>query len=97
MEVNNSTQNSFNDINKTNNETKISFKNYIKIYKLGTRDIATNGVIAALYTALTYAFFFLSYGFLFNPIGVKFWGLIPLKSIFFKLKNRSFFYGKYNL
>jgi len=85
MEENNSTQNSFNEINKTNNETKMSFKNYIKLYKLGTRDIATNGVIAALYTALTYAFFFMSYG----PIQFRISEFLVLLVFF----NPNYIYG----
>lgn len=41
---------------------KERLKNYFKLYKLGTRDIAYNAIIAALYVALTYAFYWCSYG-----------------------------------
>ena len=41
---------------------KNKIKNYFNLYKLDTKGIATNGIIAALYTVLTYAFFFISYG-----------------------------------
>mgnify|MGYP002515276579 FL=1 len=37
-------------------------KNYFSCFKLDTRSIASNAIIAARYTALTYAFFFCSYG-----------------------------------
>ena len=36
------------------------FKNYFSCFKLDTRSIAANAIIAAMYTALTYAFFFCS-------------------------------------
>ncbi len=38
------------------------FRNYFKAMKLDTKSIAQNAIVAALYTALTYAFFFCSYG-----------------------------------
>lgn len=44
------------------NKIKTKIKNYFSLYKLKTRDIAYNGIIAALYTVLTYSFFFISYG-----------------------------------
>ncbi len=37
-------------------------KNYFSLYKLKTKDIATNAIVAALYVALTYAFYWCSYG-----------------------------------
>ncbi len=37
-------------------------KDYFKCFRMGTRDIAANAIIAALYVALTYAFSFMSYG-----------------------------------
>lgn len=41
---------------------KTKIKNYFACFKLDTRSIASNAIIAARYTALTYAFFFCSYG-----------------------------------
>ncbi|MFA6829743.1 MAG: QueT transporter family protein [Bacilli bacterium] len=47
----------------TTQEAKPSFwKNYFNSLKLDTRSIARNAIIAAVYVALTYAFFFTSYG-----------------------------------
>lgn len=44
------------------NGAKEYFRNYFKAMKLDTKSIARNAIVAALYTALTYAFFFCSYG-----------------------------------
>lgn len=41
---------------------KTKIKDYFACFKLDTRSIASNAIIAARYTALTYAFFFCSYG-----------------------------------
>lgn len=41
---------------------KERIKNYFSLYKLGTKDIANNAIVAALYAVLTYAFVFMSYG-----------------------------------
>ncbi len=54
-------------VSKAEEETKKSgvkefFRNYFKAMKLDTKSIARNAIVAALYTALTYAFFFCSYG-----------------------------------
>lgn len=38
------------------------FKTYFNCFKLDTRSIARNAIIAAMYVALTYAFYFCSYG-----------------------------------
>ena len=38
------------------------FKSYLSCFRMKTKDIAANAIIAALYVALTYAFSFLSYG-----------------------------------
>ncbi len=38
------------------------FKTYLKCFHMSTKDIASNAIIAALYVALTYAFYFISYG-----------------------------------
>lgn len=46
---------------------KTKIKNYFACFKLDTRSIASNAIIAARYTALTYAFFFCSYG----PVQVR--------------------------
>lgn len=44
-------------------ETKEGFfKQYAKCFRMTTKDIAANAIIAALYIALTYAFYFMSYG-----------------------------------
>ncbi len=45
-----------------NKTFKEKCKDYFSCFKLGTKDIATNAIIAALYVALTYGFFFMSYG-----------------------------------
>ncbi len=41
---------------------KERLKEYFSCYKLTTRDIATNALVGALYVALTYAFYWCSYG-----------------------------------
>lgn len=38
------------------------FRAYLHCFRLKTKDIAANAIIAALYIALTYAFYFMSYG-----------------------------------
>lgn len=38
------------------------FRRYLSCFRLRTKDIAANAILAALYVALTYAFYFLSYG-----------------------------------
>ncbi len=38
------------------------FSTYAKCFRMSTKDIAANAIIAALYVALTYAFYFMSYG-----------------------------------
>ena len=43
-------------------EGKGFFRRYLACFRMGTRDIAENAIVAALYVALTYAFYFLSYG-----------------------------------
>ena len=43
-------------------EKKHPVRDYFACFKMGTRDIASNAIIAALYVALTYAFAFMSYG-----------------------------------
>jgi len=43
-------------------EKKHPIRDYFQCFKLDTRSIATNSIIAAMYVALTYAFFFTSYG-----------------------------------
>jgi|GEM_PF-85368 uncharacterized membrane protein len=43
------------------NGKKNPIKEYFHCFKMDTRSIATNAVIAAMYVALTYAFFFMSY------------------------------------
>lgn len=50
-----------------NNETVFVKKtdpiyDYFSCFKLDTKSIATNAIVAAMYVALTYAFFFCSYG-----------------------------------
>ncbi|MFA6861238.1 MAG: QueT transporter family protein [Bacilli bacterium] len=40
---------------------KHPIKDYFACFKLDTRSIATNAIIAAMYVALTYAFYFMSY------------------------------------
>lgn len=42
---------------------KVPFwRQYLSCFRLRTKDIAANAIIAALYVALTYAFYFISYG-----------------------------------
>ena len=52
--------------NKDKNEIIENKESFLKIYfncfKLDTRSIARNAIIAAMYVALTYAFYFCSYG-----------------------------------
>lgn len=43
-------------------EKKSAIKEYFSCFKLDSKSIATNAIIAAMYVALTYAFFLCSYG-----------------------------------
>lgn len=61
------------------------FKNYFSCFKLDTRSIAANAIIAAMYTALTYAFFFCSYG----PVQVRISEFMVLLVFF----NPNYIYG----
>lgn len=61
------------------------FKNYLSCFKLDTRSIAANAIIAAMYTALTYAFFFCSYG----PVQVRISEFMVLLVFF----NPNYIYG----
>ncbi len=61
------------------------FKNYFSCFKLDTKSIAKNAIIAALYTALTYAFFFCSYG----PVQVRISEFLVLLVFF----NPNYIYG----
>lgn len=61
------------------------FKNYFPCFKLDTKSIAKNAIIAALYTALTYAFFFCSYG----PVQVRISEFLVLLVFF----NPNYIYG----
>lgn len=72
---------------KTTNEKgyKAFFRNYFKCLKLDTKSIAKNAIIAAMYTALTYAFFFCSYG----PIQVRISEFMVLLVFF----NPNYIYG----
>lgn len=55
-----------NEENKNEFEINVKKESFFKIYfncfKLDTRSIARNAIIAAMYVALTYAFYFCSYG-----------------------------------
>lgn len=46
----------------TSTPAPVRKKRYSSYFHLDTRSIGANAIIAALYTALTYSFFFLSYG-----------------------------------
>ncbi len=61
------------------------FHNYFSCFKLDTRSIAANAIIAAMYTALTYAFFFCSYG----PVQVRISEFMVLLVFF----NPNYIYG----
>ncbi len=61
------------------------FKIYFSCFKLDTKSIAKNAIIAALYTALTYAFFFCSYG----PVQVRISEFLVLLVFF----NPNYIYG----
>lgn len=50
------------DENKLIEKKESFFKIYFNCFKLDTRSIARNAIIAAMYVALTYAFYFCSYG-----------------------------------
>ena len=51
------------EVEEVGAERKEGFwRQYAKCFRMGTRDIAANAIIAALYIALTYAFYFMSYG-----------------------------------
>ncbi len=64
---------------------KSFFKNYFACFKLDTKSIASNAIIAAMYTALTYAFFFCSYG----PVQVRISEFMVLLVFF----NPNYIYG----
>lgn len=71
----------------TSDETKkVGFwKNWAKSMKLDTKSIAMNAIIAAMYAALTYAFFFCSYG----PLQVRISEFMVLLAFF----NPNYIYG----
>lgn len=50
------------ELNKKHIEKKHPIKDYFLCFKLDSRSIATNAIITSMYVALTYAFFFCSYG-----------------------------------
>lgn len=60
-------------------------KGYFRCLKLDTKSIAQNAIIAAMYTALTYAFFFCSYG----PVQVRISEFMVLLVFF----NPNYIYG----
>lgn len=61
------------------------WKNYFASFKLDTKSIAKNAIVAAMYTALTYAFFFCSYG----PVQVRISEFLVLLVFF----NPNYIYG----
>ena len=71
--------------NKKTDEKQSFFKNYLSCFKLDTRSIAQNAIIAAMYAALTYAFFFCSYG----PVQVRISEFLVLLVFF----NPNYIYG----
>ena len=66
-------------------QIKSFWKQYLNCFKLDTKSIARNAIIAALYTALTYAFWFCSYG----PVQVRISEFMVLLVFF----NPNYIYG----
>lgn len=75
------------EVEEKKEETKKEsfLKNYFSCFKLDTKSIAKNAIIAALYAALTYAFFFCSYG----PVQVRISEFLVLLVFF----NPNYIYG----
>lgn len=55
-------ENKENEANEVVVKKRDPIHDYFSCFKLDTKSIATNAIIAAMYVALTYAFFFCSYG-----------------------------------
>lgn len=72
-------------VNKDETEKVGFWKNWAKSMKLDTKSIAMNAIIAAMYAALTYAFFFCSYG----PLQVRISEFMVLLAFF----NPNYIYG----